>query len=52
MTELEIMQRAKQYMKKLAKGIDPITNMKVPDDSALNNVRLSRCFLYVAGILN
>jgi hypothetical protein len=52
MTELEKMQRAKQYIEKLASGIDPITNKEVPNDSALNNVRLSRCFFYVADILN
>lgn len=51
MTDLEIMQRAKMYMDKLAQGIDPITGNEVPGDSLLNNVRLARCFLYVSGIL-
>nr|MBQ8243959.1 hypothetical protein [Oscillospiraceae bacterium] len=51
MTELEIMQRAKMYMDKLAQGIDPITNQEVYDDSILNNVRLARCFFYVSDIL-
>lgn len=51
MTELETMQRAKMYMDKLAQGIDPITNLEVPDDSVLNNVRLARCFFYVSDIL-
>lgn len=52
MTELEIMQRAKMYMEKLAQGIDPISDQEVPEDSALNNVRLARCFFYVSGILD
>lgn len=52
MTELEIMQRAKMYMDKLAQGIDPISGQEVPEDSVLNNVRLARCFFYVSGILN
>ena len=39
MTELETMQRAKMYMDKLARGIDPITNQEISDDSVLNNVR-------------
>lgn len=52
MTELEIMQRAKMYMDKLAQGIDPISGQELPDDSALNNVRLARCFFYVSGILD
>ena len=51
MTELEIMQRAKIYMDKLAQGIDPISDQEVPNDSVLNNVRLARCFFYVSGVL-
>lgn len=50
-TELEKLQRAKMYMDKLANGIDPVSDADVPDDSALNNVRLSRCFFYVSDIL-
>jgi hypothetical protein len=52
MTELEKMQRAKDYIDKLANGIDPISGETLEDDTALNNVRLSRCFFYVADILN
>ena len=52
MTELEIMQRAKMYMDKLARGIDPITDQEVSGDSVLNNVRLARCFSYVSGVLD
>lgn len=51
MTELEKMNRAKVYMDKLANGIDPITDLELPSDSALNNVRLARCFFYVSDIL-
>ena len=51
MTELETMQRAKMYLDKLAQGIDPITGRKVPEDSALNNARLARCFGYVSDVL-
>lgn len=51
MTELEKVQRAKMYMDKLANGIDPISDDELPEDSALNNVRLSRCFFYVSDIL-
>lgn len=52
MTELETMQRAKMYLDKLARGIDPITGQALPEDTALNNVRLSRCFHYVSGVLD
>ena len=52
MTELETMQRAKMYLDKLAQGIDPITGQELPEDTALNNVRLCRCFHYVSGVLD
>lgn len=51
MTELEIVQRAKLYMDQLAQGIDPVSGQELPEDSALNNVRLARCFFYVSGVL-
>lgn len=51
MTELEKMQRANMYISKLANGIDPISDAELPNDSILNNVRLSRCFFYVSEIL-
>lgn len=51
MTELETMQRAKMYLDKLAQGIDPISNHKIPEDSVLNQVRLARCFFYVSEVL-
>lgn len=51
MTELETLERAKMYMEQLAKGINPIDGSQIPDEDAVNNVRLSRCFFYVADIL-
>jgi len=50
-TELEKVQRARQYMEQLANGIDPISGQELPEDSTLNQVRLSRCFFYVTDIL-
>ncbi len=51
MTELETLARAKMYMEKLANGINPIDGSIVPDEDIINNVRLSRCFFYVADVL-
>ncbi|MBQ9838718.1 MAG: hypothetical protein IJO56_04390 [Oscillospiraceae bacterium] len=51
MTELETMERAKMYMEKLANGINPIDDSLIPDEDVVNNVRLSRCFFYVADVL-
>jgi len=50
-TELEKLERAKLYIEQLANGIDPISGRELPEDSALNQVRLSRCFFYVADVL-
>ena len=51
MTELEIMQHAKDYLDKLAKGIDPLTDREVPESDIINNVRVSRCLFYVSDVL-
>ena len=51
MTELEIMQHAKDYLDKLAKGIDPLSGREVPENDIINNVRISRCLFYVADVL-
>ena len=50
-TELEKLERARHYIEQLANGIDPISGRELPEDSALNQVRLSRCFFYVADVL-
>jgi hypothetical protein len=51
MDEIEKLKRAKMYIDKLANGIDPISNIEMPNDTILNNVRLSRCFFYVSDVL-
>ena len=51
MTELEIMLHAKEYIDKMANGIDPLTGECVPDGDLINNVRISRCLFYVSGVL-
>ena len=51
MTEMETLERAKMYMEKLANGINPIDGTTIPDGDVVNNVRLSRCFFYVADVL-
>lgn len=51
MEEMEMLARAKMYMEKLANGINPITDEEVAENDAVNNVRLSRCFFYVADVL-
>jgi hypothetical protein len=45
------MQHAKDYLDKLAKGVDPLTGRKVPEGEIVNNVRISRCLSYVSDVL-
>ena len=51
MTELEKIAYAKSFIDKLANGINPLDDTPIPNDDIANNVRLSRCFLYVSSIL-
>ena len=51
MTELELLERAKMYMDKLANGINPLDDTFIPENDIVNNVRLSRCFFYVSDVL-
>jgi hypothetical protein len=51
MTELETIQHAKNYLDKLARGINPLTDEPVPEEELINNVRISRCFFYVSDVL-
>ena len=44
MTELEKIAYAKMFIDKLANGINPLDDSKIPDGDIVNNVRLSRCF--------
>ena len=51
MTDLEIMERAKMYVDKMANGINPLTDEAIQEDDFINNVRIARCLFYVSGVL-
>ena len=51
MTEKEITIRAKDYVDKLANGVNPITDMPVTENDCVNNIRISRCLFYVSDLL-
>lgn len=51
MTELDKMKRAEMYIRKMAEGINPLTDEPVGDNDMINNVRISRCLYYVSDIL-
>ena len=49
--QLELLKRAKMYLEQLANGRDPFSGDDLPGDTVLNNVRISRCFFFVADTL-
>ena len=51
MTDLEMLERAKMYIEKMANGVNPLTDVVIDDDDFINNVRISRCLFYVSGVL-
>lgn len=51
MTELDKIKRAEMYLRKMAKGINPLTDEYVGEDDMINNVRIARCLYYVSDIL-
>ncbi len=51
MTELDILKRAAMYIKKMANGINPLTDDVIDEDDFVNNVRISRCLFYVSDVL-
>lgn len=51
MEELDKLKRARDYMKSLAEGTDPISGREIPEGDTANQVRLCRCFAYVTSVL-
>lgn len=50
--ELETLKRARKYISSMARGLDPLTELSIEEDSLLNNPRIIRCLYYVTGILD
>lgn len=51
MTEQETVQRAIDYLTKLASGINPLNGAEIPEGETLREPRISRCLEYAAGKL-
>ncbi len=51
MKELERIEYAKSFIDKLASGMNPLDDTPISDDNILSDIRISKCFLYVSGIL-
>ena len=50
--DLILVKRAKEYISKMANGINPLTGEQVKDDDMINNIKISRCLFFVNDILN
>ena len=48
---LELLKHAKDYIEKMANGINPLTGEFIPDGELINNIRISRCLFYVNSVL-
>ena len=48
---LDLVKHAKNYIEKMANGINPLTGEKVSDNDLINNVRIVRCLFYVNDVL-
>ncbi len=49
--DIKLVSHAKDYLDELARGINPITKEEVEENDAVNNIKISRCLLYVSDIL-
>ena len=47
MTEREKLLYTKGFIDKLADGVNPLTDERIPEVDLLNNIRISRCMFYV-----
>ena len=50
--DMRVLLHAKDYIDDLARGINPITKEEVDENDVINNIKISRCLLYVSDILN
>lgn len=52
MTELDILKHAQEYIEKMSKGINPLSDEPVPDSDLLKQEKISQCLTYVSGVLS
>lgn len=49
--ELERVEKAKEVIEKIAKGVDPLSGTQIHHDSILNDAKMVRCFYDVSEVL-
>ena len=52
MQKIELVERAKMYMKMLGSGVHPLTGEDISSDSALSDERMKRCFEFITTVLD
>ena len=52
MNEKTVLAHARDYLRQLSEGVDPIHRCPVPEDSILREERLRRCFAFVAAYID
>ena len=52
MEKIELVERAKMYLKLLSDGVHPVTGDVIPGDSAFVDEKVKRCFSFISQILD
>ena len=52
MEKIELVKRAKMYLKLLGDGVHPVTGDVIPEDSAFMDEKIKRCFSFISQILD
>ena len=52
MEKLELIERAKMYLKLLGNGVHPVTGDAIPGDSAFMDEKVKRCFSFISQVLD
>ena len=52
MEKIELVERAKMYLKLLGDGLHPVTGEEIPNDSAFMDEKVKRCFAFISEVLD
>ena len=52
MEKIELVERAKMYLKLLGDGVHPVTGAEIPGDSAFFDEKVRRCFSFISQVLD
>lgn len=52
MNEMEMLEKARLWTERMARGFDPVTEEAAGEADCINKVEVSRCLFYVCGVLD